>query len=99
MAEWRQGRKVPQNVYDGDKPIAQFHDAATAAIVVSAVNECARLRSALREIADISVWAGSWAFDCDCATRIPQMGNIARAALSRRAARSAPESLKTEGEG
>lgn len=36
---WRQGGKVPQNVYAADGfPIAQFHDATTAALVVEAVN-------------------------------------------------------------
>jgi hypothetical protein len=35
---WRVGSRVPQNVYAGDRPIAQFHDADTAALVVKAVN-------------------------------------------------------------
>ena len=35
---WRLGRKVPLNVYEGDRPVAQFHAEADAALVVKAVN-------------------------------------------------------------
>ena len=38
---WRIGSKVPMNVYDGDRPVCQAHTAEDAALIVSAVNQCA----------------------------------------------------------
>lgn len=51
---WRQGSKVPQNVYAANgAPIAQFHDASVASLVVAAVNRCAALADALETAAII----------------------------------------------
>lgn len=36
---WRVGRKVPLNVYEGDRPICQCHTAADAARIVKAMNQ------------------------------------------------------------
>lgn len=35
---WRVGHKVLVNVYDGDRPVCQCHDARDAALIVFAVN-------------------------------------------------------------
>ena len=37
--KWRIGRKVPINVYEGDRPVCQCHAAEDAALIVRAVNE------------------------------------------------------------
>lgn len=36
---WRVGSKVPLNVYEGDRPVCQCHDAKDAARIVAAVNQ------------------------------------------------------------
>jgi hypothetical protein len=39
MAElWRVGRKVPINVYEGDRPVCQCQTEAYASLIVDAVN-------------------------------------------------------------
>jgi len=38
MKEWRTGRQVPINVYDGDRPVCQCHTASDARLIVEAVN-------------------------------------------------------------
>lgn len=35
---WRQGRRVPVNVYDGDRPVFQAHTVEDAELAVSSVN-------------------------------------------------------------
>ena len=35
---WRVGRKVPINVYDGDRPVCQCQTAEDAELIVMAVN-------------------------------------------------------------
>lgn len=35
---WRTGRKVPINVYEGDRPVCQCQTALDAALIVVAVN-------------------------------------------------------------
>lgn len=37
IERWRVGRKVPLNIYDGDRPVCQCHDAADAARIVEAM--------------------------------------------------------------
>ncbi len=37
-ARWRVGKKVPINVYDGDRPVCQCQTALDAALIVAAVN-------------------------------------------------------------
>lgn len=39
MMEWRVGRKVPLNVYEGDRPVCQCHTPEDAAFIVKAVND------------------------------------------------------------
>jgi len=39
MTKWRIGRKVPINVYEGDRPVCQCHTVGDAALIVNAVNE------------------------------------------------------------
>ena len=39
MSVWRVGNQVPVNVYDGNRPVCQCHDARDAALIVQAVNE------------------------------------------------------------
>lgn len=53
---WRQGRKVPRNVYDehGDG-VAMFRDVATARRVVLAVNRDAPIRQAVAT-AEMAAW-------------------------------------------
>jgi hypothetical protein len=36
---WRVGTKVHINVYDGDRPVCQCHNAQDAAAIVAAMNE------------------------------------------------------------
>ena len=36
---WRVGRKVPPNVYDGDRPVCQTHNDVDARLIVEAVNK------------------------------------------------------------
>lgn len=43
MSEWRLGRKVPINVYDGDRPVCQCHSEIDARTIVMAVNHCKEL--------------------------------------------------------
>lgn len=43
--------------------------------------EIERLRKALDEVRHIATMAGSWRKGCACLDRIPQMGEIANAAL------------------
>jgi hypothetical protein len=38
VVAWRVGRKVPINVYDGDRPVCQCHNEEDAARIVIAVN-------------------------------------------------------------
>ena len=38
MNQWRVGRKVPINVYDGDVPVCQCQTAKYAQLIVKAVN-------------------------------------------------------------
>lgn len=47
---WRQGRKILQNVYDGDKPVAQFHDEGTAFFVVKRVNEYEAMKDRIADL-------------------------------------------------
>lgn len=35
---WRLGKRIKQNVYEGDRPVAQFHSVEDAILVVTAVN-------------------------------------------------------------
>jgi hypothetical protein len=35
---WRIGKRVPINVYDGDRPVCQCHTVEDAKLIVSAVN-------------------------------------------------------------
>jgi hypothetical protein len=35
---YRVGRKVPLNIYDGDRPVCQTHDPEDAALIVAALN-------------------------------------------------------------
>ena len=35
---WRVGKKVPINIYDGDRPVSQCHTAKDARRIVAAVN-------------------------------------------------------------
>ena len=35
---WRQGSKVPLNVYEGDRPVCQCHNADDAGVIVGAVD-------------------------------------------------------------
>jgi hypothetical protein len=37
--KWRVGRNVPLNVYAGDRPVCQCHNATDALLIVSAVNQ------------------------------------------------------------
>ena len=37
-ANWRVGRQIPLNVYDGDRPVCQCHDLIDAADIVRAMN-------------------------------------------------------------
>lgn len=39
---WRIGKKVPINVYEGDRPVCQCHTMADAKLIVEAVNRLAR---------------------------------------------------------
>lgn len=43
-ARWRVGRKVPINVYEGDRPVCQCQTAADARLIVTAVNDLIRWR-------------------------------------------------------
>lgn len=43
---WRVGRKVPINVYDGDRPVCQCHNAEDAALIVAAMERDAKLAAA-----------------------------------------------------
>lgn len=36
--QWRQGRKVPRNVYEGDRPVAMLATEEDARLIVAAVN-------------------------------------------------------------
>ncbi len=36
--KWRVGRKVPLNIYSGDRPVCQCHKVADAKLIVAAVN-------------------------------------------------------------
>jgi hypothetical protein len=38
MGKWRQGRNVPINVYDDDRPVCQCHTALDARAIVDAMN-------------------------------------------------------------
>lgn len=38
MIEWRIGRKVALNVYDGDRPVCQCHTVKDAELIAKAVN-------------------------------------------------------------
>lgn len=38
MNNWRVGGKVPVNVYDGDRPVCQCHNAEDAARIVTSIN-------------------------------------------------------------
>ena len=61
---WRVGRKVPINIYDGERPVCQCHCVEDALNIVKAMNraECqdmqreviGRLRTALEDIAGIT---------------------------------------------
>ena len=37
--QWRQGHKVPVNVYAGDRPVCQCHAVEDAKLIVAAVND------------------------------------------------------------
>jgi len=37
-SNWRVGRKIPLNVYEGARPVCQCHDTEDAAKIVAAVN-------------------------------------------------------------
>lgn len=45
MGKWRQGRNVPINVYEDDRPVCQCHTALDARNIVDAMN----VRAALAE--------------------------------------------------
>lgn len=47
MKEWRIGRNVPINVYDGDRPVCQCHTVADARRIVGAVNYFLGLNEAI----------------------------------------------------
>lgn len=49
---WRVGRKVPINVYDGDRPVCQCQTAIDAREIVRAVNGVERLQEALLNAED-----------------------------------------------
>ncbi len=42
MNNWRVGRKVPINVYEGERPVCQCQTAADAMLIVKAVNRYMR---------------------------------------------------------
>ena len=49
LMSWRVGRKVPLNVYDGDRPVCQCHNPEDAARIVAAVNGDNATAAALAE--------------------------------------------------
>jgi len=51
--KWRLGKKVPLNVYEGDRPICQCHTVEDAALIVRAVNECI-----WRDTNEEEIWSG-----------------------------------------
>jgi hypothetical protein len=48
---WRVGKRVPINVYDGDRPVCQCHTVADAKLIVTAVNALKDTVDALHEAA------------------------------------------------
>jgi len=51
MPEWRTGRNVLVNVYDGDRPVCQCHTVADAKLIVRAVNAVKRIAERVRMVA------------------------------------------------
>lgn len=45
---WRVGRRIPINIYEGDRPICQCHTAIDAATIVRAVNSWLIARGQLK---------------------------------------------------
>lgn len=46
--QWRIGRKVPINIYDGDRPVCQCHTVEDAKRIVRGVNGDERMRAAVK---------------------------------------------------
>lgn len=42
---WRQGSKIPINVYEGDRPVCQCQTAADARRIVQSVNFCQQMQA------------------------------------------------------
>ena len=42
---WRVGRSIPLNVYCGDRPVCQCHNAEDAYVIVSAMNRMTKERN------------------------------------------------------
>src|SRR4051794_33939646 len=47
---WRVGTRIPENVYDGDRPVCQCHTAADAMQIVVAMNGAQVARPSLLEL-------------------------------------------------
>ena len=52
MSEWRVGKNVPINVYEGDRPVCQCHTAIDAKAIVDAMNGREQIATAERRTAD-----------------------------------------------
>jgi hypothetical protein len=48
--KWRQGSKIPLNVYEDDRPVCQCHTADDARRLVDAMNSIPVLREALEQV-------------------------------------------------
>lgn len=51
---WRVGRKVPINVYEGDRPVCQCHTALDARLIVKAVNSIKQLQQKIYDAAQLT---------------------------------------------
>jgi len=52
-----------------------------APALIAAARRAAVLEAAMKRIADMRTWAGVWSIDCECNKRLPQIFDIADAAL------------------